>query len=58
MVDKKRECLSCSHWEPDFYEETHQEMAGYCSREKGKILLKYESQSCASHRFKRGAKSE
>ena len=55
-MSEQRSCLNCSKWEPDFYEETHQEMAGFCSREPEKILLKYETQTCEAHRFKKGKK--
>lgn len=54
----ERVCLNCTKFEPDFYEETHGEMAGYCNKNPEKILLKYESQTCEAHRFKRNQRKD
>ena len=57
-MSQKRICFNCSHWEPDFYEENHSEVAGYCSVKENRVTLKYESQTCNNHRFKKGSKHE
>lgn len=53
----ERMCLNCSHWEADFFEESHQEIAGYCSVDE-RVRLKYESNQCSKHRFKKGMKAD
>lgn len=54
-MKQERICETCSYFDPDMFEENREEVAGYCTK-VSRCKLKYQSDTCKEHRFKRGTK--